>query len=57
MTFEVQEKGFIAKFLDSNVAIPIGTPVAVLAKTSEEVSKFSGYNFSEVGSGPGEPVK
>ena len=37
MTFEVQEKGYIAKILSSDEQIPIGNPVAVLAKTSEEV--------------------
>ena len=34
MTFEVQEKGYIAKILQSDELIPIGGPVAVLAKSS-----------------------
>lgn len=47
VAFEVQEKGFIAKINASDDLIPIGTPVAVLTKKSDQVSQFSTFKFGE----------
>ncbi len=45
MAFEVQEKGFIAKLNASTDFIALGTPVAVITKSSTDASQFSSYNF------------
>lgn len=46
MAFEVQEKGFIAKINTSSGFIPIGQPVAILAKKLDEVKQFSSFDFA-----------
>jgi hypothetical protein len=45
MTFEVQEKGYIAKILTGSDFIALGTPVAVITKKSDDVAQFANYVF------------
>ncbi len=45
MTFDVQEKGFIAKTITSQDFIPLGSPVVVIAKKADDVSHFKDYVF------------
>ena len=43
--FEVQEKGYMAKINLSTDAVPVGSPVAVLAKKEGEVKEFNSFSF------------
>lgn len=48
MTFEVQEKGYIAKTTTSEDFIPLGSPVVVIAKKADDVAQFKDYVFGQV---------
>jgi pyruvate dehydrogenase E2 component (dihydrolipoamide acetyltransferase) len=45
MGFEVQEKGFLAKTLDSSETIALGTPLAVVTKKAADIAEFASYTF------------
>jgi pyruvate dehydrogenase E2 component (dihydrolipoamide acetyltransferase) len=45
MAFEVQEKGYIAKTINNEDFIPLGSPVVVITKKADDVSQFKDYVF------------
>jgi hypothetical protein len=55
MTFDVQEKGYIAKITSSEDFIPLGSPVVVIAKKASEVGEFKDYVFGSVNASPATP--
>jgi pyruvate/2-oxoglutarate dehydrogenase complex dihydrolipoamide acyltransferase (E2) component len=46
MTFDVQEKGFIAKTNKNEDFIPLGAPVVVITKKAEDVAQFKDFSFT-----------
>lgn len=45
--FEVQEKGYLAQIKNSDANLPVGSPLAIIVKKSDQVPAFSNYEFND----------
>jgi pyruvate/2-oxoglutarate dehydrogenase complex dihydrolipoamide acyltransferase (E2) component len=52
MSFDVQEKGFIAKIVTSQDFIPLGSPLVVITKKASDVAQFKDYVFGSTAPQP-----
>lgn len=50
MGFEAQDKGYLAKAFKGTETIPLGTPVAVITKSTTDIQSFANYEFGSYSS-------
>lgn len=51
--FEMQEEGFVAKLLFEENAkdVPLGTPMAIIVESREDIAAFANYDAGSAGGG------